>query len=212
MILDLHIHTKILSSDSELAPEEAIEEARKQGLDGICFTEHNRSWNPETLRKLGEKERFLTLSGVEVDSTEGHILVYGVQKDFETTVPIEELRREVDKAGGIMIAAHPFRGFAAINIPQLQMTPEQGAKKHVFRMVDGIETYNGRLSDGENRLAEEVKRRLNLKEVGGSDAHTRREVGRCVTIFENDIFSERDLLRELKKGAIKADYFRKRSF
>ena len=42
VVMDLHIHTKRLSPCSEMSPEEAAIEAKKIGLDGICFTEHNQ--------------------------------------------------------------------------------------------------------------------------------------------------------------------------
>ena len=42
MVIDLHIHTKRLSPCSEMAPEGAAIEAKKIGLDGICFAEHNK--------------------------------------------------------------------------------------------------------------------------------------------------------------------------
>ena len=52
MVIDLHIHTKRLSTDSALDPQEAIQEAKWRGLDGICFTEHNKIWEAEEIEKV----------------------------------------------------------------------------------------------------------------------------------------------------------------
>ncbi len=40
--------------------------------------------------------------------------------------------------------------------------------------------------------------------IGGSDAHSVLEIGRCVTIFQNQIESEEDLVAELKAGRFSA--------
>ena len=54
MVIDLHIHTKGLSPCSEMDAEEAVLEAKRIGLDGICFTEHNKPWpdNENTIHHL----------------------------------------------------------------------------------------------------------------------------------------------------------------
>jgi hypothetical protein len=41
---------------------------------------------------------------------------------------------------------------------------------------------------------------LKFRGTGGSDAHSVEEVGRCVTIFQNQIEAEEDLVAELKAG------------
>jgi predicted metal-dependent phosphoesterase TrpH len=41
MIIDLHAHTGPYSDDSQLNPQELIQKAKRSGLDGICFAEHD---------------------------------------------------------------------------------------------------------------------------------------------------------------------------
>ena len=119
MIIDLHVHTNRLSVDSVLDPEEAIQQAKQRGLDGFCITEHNKLWQPEEIKRLRDKWNFLVLSGVEMDTVEGHILVFGLHEEIETFLRASELRQQVDEVGGVMIVAHPFKGFRVFGISQL---------------------------------------------------------------------------------------------
>jgi hypothetical protein len=108
-----------------------------------------------------------------------------------------------------MIAAHPFKGFRAFGFSELRLPPEQASHRPVFQLVDAIEAFSGKTTEKESNLAQEVSERLRLKVVGGSDAHSVGEIGRCVTIFDNNIQTEAELITELKAGRFHAGYFRK---
>ena len=41
MIIDIHIHEKTFSSDSQLSLEEIVQQAKNMGIDGICITDHD---------------------------------------------------------------------------------------------------------------------------------------------------------------------------
>lgn len=212
MLIDLHIHTKPASPCSALDPIELIQEAKRIGLDGVCLTDHDRLWDLQELQRLRQEHQFLVLGGIEVTSMEGDILVFGLKEEPKGIISPEKLRKMVDESEGIMLASHPFRGaFIAgkeFSIPGLTLTVEEACKEQIFRYVDGMEVLNGENSDIENDFALEVCQRLNLRGVGGSDAHTASEVGRCVTIFEREIRSEEDLVRELKAGCFQVEKFR----
>lgn len=207
MIIDIHIHTQALSADSTLDAEAAIQEAMKIGLDGICLTEHNRSWALEDIDALRSQWNFPIFRGVEVDTIEGHVLVFGLNKDFEGIIHVDELRKAVVEEQGVMIAAHPFKGFRVFGFSELNLTPEQASKRSIFKSVDAIEGFNGKSNEKENKLAQEVGAMLGMKLVGGSDAHKLEEIGRCVTIFENRLNTERDLIAELKSGRFYGENF-----
>ena len=207
MIIDLHVHTNPLSSDSVMDAEEAIQEAKRIGLDGICLTEHNKVWELEDIQRLSSKWNFPVWRGVEVEVVEGHILVFGLYRDFEGTIRVDELRRWVSEADGIMVVAHPFKGFRVFDFSDLKLSPEQASKRPVFKSVDAIEAFNGRSNERENNMAHEVGKILGLRETGGSDAHSVGELGRCVTILEDNITTEADLIAQLRAGTFKADYF-----
>src|SRR5262245_65763681 len=109
MILDLHIHTSWHSADRNLSPVDLIREAKRLGLDGVVFTEHDRGWDRFRARDLAAEHEFLFLRGMEVSTDLGHILVCGLDEYVSGIQRAEKLRQVVDDAGGVMMAAHPFR-------------------------------------------------------------------------------------------------------
>jgi len=97
-----------------------------------------------------------------------------------------------------MFVAHPFRGSLRYGLGELQMSVENASKRPVFRGVDGIEIANGMAWDSENNMARNVAERLGLIGIAGSDAHWIDEIGHCVTTFEHDIETERQMVDELQ--------------
>ena len=204
MIADLHIHTTAFSRDSNLDPVDAIKQAKRIGLDCICFAEHNKTWDEESVYQLSSKWEFPVFHGVEVDTFEGHVLVFGLHRDFERMIPVQELRELVLEVGGVMIATHPCGGFFSSGaVFGQEVLLERAAARPVFKWVDAVEGLNGRSLGKENSLAKDVACRLNLNVVGGSDAHEIEEIGRCVTIFDNHVRNESELIAELKAGRCK---------
>ena len=200
MRIDLHVHTAPRSPCSNLDPLDAIKEARRLGLDAICFTEHQVVWDAQEVNNLSKEGEIKIFRGNEFTTNQGDILVFGFEKDIKELLTIQELRDEVNAVDGFMIAAHPFRGFKTFGIGQLQMTVEQACELKVFDFVDAIEIKNGRLSDDENDMAIKVAAQLGLPGTAGSDAHSVDEVGKCVIDFEKEIQNEQELLEELKAG------------
>ena len=200
MRVDLHIHTRPKSPCSAIDPPALLEAAAQAGLDGICLTEHQNPWSSEELGVLADRKGIRVFQGNEITTNQGDILVFGFGCDLRGVVPIQDLRKEVEANGGLMIAAHPFRGFLLFGITQLQLDVEQACKRTVFQQVDGLEVHNCKVTDPENEMARRVAERLGLLGVAGSDAHRLEEVGRWVTVFEREIRSEQELVQELRAG------------
>lgn len=207
----MHVHTTELSPCSKLTPEEAIHEAKRKGLDGICFTEHDAIWDREKIDFFREKYQFLVFRGIEITTNYGHILVYGlsdwdkngyVQRGFAPYFSFTELKRVVERHGAFMVVTHPFRepgyiqgGYGAC---QLTIGLEDVLHRPIFHMVDAIEGFNGQSCPEENNVSLGVAKALNLPTLGGSDAHSRREVGRGLTVFTQRFSQEAELLWMLK--------------
>jgi len=204
MKIDLHIHTAPLSACSYIDPRELIQEARRLGLDGICLTEHQVVWDPAEVTQLAEAAGIRIFRGNEFTTNQGDILVFGFYEDIKELLIIQDLREKVTAAGGYMIAAHPFRGFKTFGIGQLQMTVEQASRRKVLEFVDAVEIGNGKLSPDENDMARKVAEKLGLPGTGGSDAHRVDELATWVTVFENEIKDEDELLQELHSGRFRA--------
>ena len=204
MKIDLHIHTAPLSACSYIDPRELIQEARRLKLDGICLTEHQVVWDPVEVNALAEDAGIRVFRGNEFTTNQGDILVFGFYEDIKELLLIQELRDKVTAAGGYMIAAHPFRGFKTFGIGQLQMTVEQASKRKVLEFVDAVEIGNGKLSPDENDMARKVAETLGLPGTGGSDAHRVDEIATWITVFDNDIKDENELVHELQAGRFRA--------
>jgi len=199
--IDLHIHTSKLSPDSRLDPEAAIIKARELGLDGVCFTEHDRAWELVDIQALSTKFDFPVFRGVEVMIKEGgEILVFGLNINFTTVIDIDTLRKLSMESDAFMIAAHPFRGYPCHAISDFQTAADLVLKRPVFDKVDALEGFNGRNMEGNNVFACKLADKLGFQTSGGSDAHHLDEMGKCITIFENRIRSEEELMAELKAG------------
>jgi predicted metal-dependent phosphoesterase TrpH len=200
MRIDLHIHTAPRSPCSYINIKELLQRAAELGLDGLCLTEHQVLWRPDEAQALAEASGITIFRGNEFTTNLGDILVFGFEKDIKEVLPIQDLREQVQAAGGFMIAAHPFRDFKTFGVGQLQMTVEQACRRKVFQFVDAIEIKNGKVSDSANAMAENVARQLGLPGTGGSDAHAAAEIGRWVTALERDVRDEHALIEELRAG------------
>jgi hypothetical protein len=184
-----------------LDPETAIQKAMSMGLDGVCFTEHDRAWDLPDIEDLSLKYNFPVFRGVEVMIKEGgEILVFGLNMNFTTVIDIQTLYGLAREAGAFMIAAHPFRGYPCHAISDFEKAAELVLKRPVFDQVDALEGFNGRNMEGNNLFACQLAQRLGFKYSGGSDAHAIDELGKCVTVFDKMIADESELLTELKAG------------
>lgn len=200
MLLDLHIHTTAFSPCSIMSPDELMVAARQAGLDGVCITEHNRIWRAEDAAALGEKHDLTVLRGMEVTTTGGDILVFGMEEEPKGILTPAALRRKVDAAGGVAIAAHPFRGFLLFGFGALSMGLEDALENPTFQHVHGLEVCNGRVTPDENAFARKVAEAMGLLAVGGSDAHEPQSVGLCAVRFEDRIEDEQQLVAALLNG------------
>jgi hypothetical protein len=78
------------------------------------------------------------------------------------------------------------------------MSLDQACKKKVLQYVDAIEIKNGRVTEEENELSLKVSEQLGLPGTAGSDAHELDALGTWVTIFEKNIRTDADLVKELR--------------
>jgi len=207
MLIDLHVHT-LLSSDSNVAPEQYVEAAARgpRRLDAICFTEHRLfPADPELDQRYAElTERFgvMLFKGIEADTNLGHLLLFGVTREvirrFDLSsrmLKAETLIEVIHGEGGIAVPAHPFRdsGFG----PQLDdLLARHGPALGV------IEALNGQNSPRENEAALIAMEKLGLVGIGGSDAHfvTSKWFLTCATELEREVSNIEELCIELRAG------------
>jgi len=207
MTLDLHVHTRPGSRDSTIEYEDLAVCAQRAGLDGICITEHGNR-KSGVAESLSQKHGFLFLEGVELLTEHGDVLIYGVEEVPLSLFTFEAVRSFVLGVGGLMFAAHPFR--AEITRPimrytQPALTLEQALDRKVFAMIDGIEVANGWSCQEDVDFSREVAERLGLFGIGGSDAHKPEQIGSCVTVFDDPIACEAELVERLRTGRFRPE-------
>lgn len=195
MLIDLHCHTRVHSTCSNLDPVELIRLSREAGLDGVCLTEHDRQWSAEEVAALREEHGFLVLRGIEVTTELGHVLVFGLDAYRPNMAVAAGLRRAVDEVDGFMALAHPTRDQA------FRLRDPSTA-----RLFDATEAMNG--SDGRLQQGGAGALALPRPGIGGSDAHARHEVGVCATRFDDPISDERALVAALRAGRYRAEAVR----
>lgn len=213
MKIDLHMHTSHGSSCAYMDPDQLINRAKVIGLDGVCITDHDQVWHESAIKRLGEKHDFLVIGGAEVDTDVGEMLVFGVHQSVLNVYDVQDVRDMVDDAGGVMVFAHPFRKEPALVSAYVHSSENGSAgsrelaevsERPSFKLVDGMEVYNGQSSRTEVGFAATVANHLGLTGTGGSDAHAILGVGSCYTLFEDEVRDERDLIDQIKAGRVRA--------
>jgi len=204
LLIDLHTHSYPHSDDSFMSVDELIEGSKSLGLDGICLTDHDTFWTDEEIRVLSNKHDFLVMPGCEINTEAGHVLVFGLSSyEFGMHRP-EFLQASVDRAEGVMIAAHPYRRRfieEPAEKPEVREEMLERARGDgFFGMCQGIEALNGRGLAVQNGFSLELGGRLKANMTAGSDAHKMEQIGTVATEFQRPVSCLKDLIRELREG------------
>lgn len=209
MLIDLHTHSYPKSDDSFVSVDDLIDRAKRLGLDGICLTEHDEFWAHEDIKSLSRRHDFLVLSGSEINTDSGHILVFGLTEYVFGLHKPAFLRQAVNRKRGVMIAAHPYRrrylSDPGRNPEARAEMLERAIADDFFLMCDAIEGSNGRGAADENDFSHDLGNAFMLKSTGGSDAHRVEQLGTVATRFDRKIKSLDDLIAELKAGNLRPE-------
>lgn len=191
---DLHIHSRY-SPDSKLTVEAIAAAAAAGGLGGFALTDHNSVRGLGDLLEAQRQYRgYLFVPGVEVSTSQGHLLAYGLHEAPPVGRALEETIAWVEARSGVAVLAHPFR-----------RTHGVGARATAEMAVPAIEVRNGHNTEIANARAELVTAQRRLGGTGGSDAHTIRDVGRAYTIVSDPVDTVEDLLEAIRRGHCRAE-------
>ena len=158
-------------------------------------------------RRWRRRHDFLVLPAIEVNTEDGHILVYGLDKFEFGMHRIEQLAAMVEAEDGVMIAAHPYRRYMRwyhLEGKDLERGAGEGDHQPRLQHCIALETLHGRGNPQQNGFSEMLCELLRLPGTGGSDAHQPDHVGRCVTRFERESRNVGDLIAELQAGRFQA--------
>jgi predicted metal-dependent phosphoesterase TrpH len=209
-VVDLHVHTKVGSGDSRIAPAELTD---RSGVDALVLAEHTRRWSDGEI-EAHQGSRPILLSARECETAYGHVVVIGASDEALATARTPtELRSVVDAEGGVMILAHPFRHFPSswnLLYPRshdhwgprqlAEWPPERLAEHPAFRLVDAIEVLNSGCTPRQNALALAVASVVGLPCVGASDAHDASFIGYHATEFAAPMRGVEDLMAAIRAG------------
>ena len=207
MLIDLHTHTKPRSWDSFLTPDEMVDRAKEAGLDAMVLAEHDWAWEQEEVDDLARRHDFTVIRAMEINTEDGHILVFGLHEYRFGMHRSHELADFVAEVNGVMIAAHPYRR-------QMPWKPEDEEEyadalaraelNPAYRFVSAIEILNGRGKLEENEFSTRLQGRMYFPATAASDTHQfderEQHMGRAATYFERDIHDEADLIEALRSG------------
>lgn len=199
MLVDLHVHTNASSRCSNLSPLQLVERARDLGLDAVAVTEHSTFKGAQENYEFAREHDFRIFRGMEVYTELGDMLVFGWSGEIRYYLyPFQDLKRQVEEAGGILIPAHPCRG-TEVRHPLRQSLPDD-----LLESIFALETHNGACKAKSNKMAQALREKYGLFGTGGSDAHHVTHLGRCVTVFEDDPEDEAELIEALRSGRYRA--------
>lgn len=174
---ELHVHSTY--SDGLDSVEKIVMRAIEIGLSCISITDHDTVQGSLAAMDFVRDENLniTVIPGVEVSTSDGHLLAFFVEKEIDRGMTLVETVKEVRKQGGVCAVSHPF-----------QVERRGVFRPGLFRHVDAVEVFNAKYLTGFfNHLARRFAVKYGKAMIAGSDAHSSLEVGYGVTRFEGDL-------------------------
>ena len=178
------MHLKYRSRCSNLAAED-INDYLSPRIDGICLTDHWKL-DPKKINPFHDHIKFFY--GIEVSCAYGDILCYGARllPSKRTNPSAEFLIRVTHSQGGVAVCAHPFTN------------RHQGFGENVFNFdFDALE-INGALDAEYHALTIEAAEKMGIPTIGGSDAHSIKQMNTIATKFDSPIGTIEDIVKAVK--------------
>ncbi len=193
-VCDMHIHSKY--TDGWNTPREMLGVAREKGIF-IAITDHN---SIRAARELKDEQD--VIFGIEAHSREGpHFLLYfssfGELENFynacikpnKSRDPISRLKLGIERLiklaksyGAVVAVAHPTG--------PLWFNLAKKTNSNVLSKLDALEVISGLQSRNIDKKALKLAYEYSLGMIGGSDAHSKADVGRVVTYSDASTIDE----------------------
>lgn len=169
-----------------MTPKELVFYARKKGLDGVAVTDHDRI---DSAFKIAAETDFPIIPGMEIYSSDGHIVALNVQELIPRGLSASETVDRIHQSGGIAVACHPGSFFV------------RSVGKNVDAKFDAVETINASSFPFKYSIkqAQKLASKLGASQVAGTDAHYGPELGFAYTIIDAENAID-EIIRAIKKG------------
>jgi len=178
MIVDTHVHSSYSEECSEdlSSPRLILKMAKKRGLDAVCICDHDTTAGYRAALKVRRPDDPLVIPGCEVSTSRGHLLVIGLEQEWEKDIDPYVLVDEARSQGAVVVAPHPFY-MSTISVSWLSR--ELRLAVEAFNAMASILVYP-------NLAASKFASKYNLPVTAGSDAHSFEIVGLGRTEFDGD--------------------------
>jgi hypothetical protein len=131
--------------------------------------------------------------GCEVKTNLGEVVGYFLNNPVREG-NFFEVVEEIKDSGGVVSVPHPFDFFRRESMKKIS--------KSMVKKIDCIEVLNSRSLFGiSNIVSSKFAKENKLACVGGSDAHTKYELGNCYTVIDGR--TEDKIIREIKRKRTK---------
>jgi predicted metal-dependent phosphoesterase TrpH len=170
------------------SPAEIMHAAKKKGLEAIAITDHNSNDAWKEAAAAAKREGIIFIPGMEISSSQGHILGLGLNEFIPRDMGMEETVERIHDQGGLAVAAHPYD------------IKGEGVRDD-YRKADAVEVFNALNVDWfANRFTENKLRSVDMPKVVGSDAHNTAMLGHAVNIM--DAHDADSILKEIRMGRV----------
>lgn len=191
MLMEMHSHTSLHSSCSQLDPVTLVRKAVKKQLQGLVITEHHYLWTPEEIAHLRYdaevEDYFVILAAQEVETDIGHVLVYGPDITIPQRLTLAALRAGFPTAA--LVWAHPLRD-GRTPAPERLLSP----------LLDGVEIFSSNHTPQEHYLGLKLWHAHKFTALAGSDTHAPETAGTLPTQFDHPIRTVEELAQEIRHG------------
>lgn len=183
---DLHVHSEH-SYDTVQSVDSIPARARACGLDAVAVTDHDTFSGSRAVPDATDE--VMIVPGAELRTEEyDDLLALFVDGPIETR-RFEDAVDRIHDRGGLAVLPHPYRKFDTI--------PEW-----VLDSVDAVEGLNARSKQKWNQKAARLGNDHGLPLLGGSDAHTKWEIGRAYSAVRGDVETPAELREQIRAGAV----------
>ncbi len=193
MIFELHCHTHYsrgtkIPTEVMMPPRQVVRLAKKAGIDGLAITDHRVVSGWREAREEAEKQGIIFIPGVEIQTSQGHMIGLGLSEGVENFLTVDETLERIREQGGFSVAPHPY-------------DIKNDGVKDLCMKADAVEVFN---SFGMDRFANWYTQRKaargNRPMVVGSDVHMAEMMGLAVNFA--DAHDMDGLFREIRKGRV----------